>query len=94
MLANSVTGTRAANVLMRKRIALSDPKGNQLFDEQGRPRTWNLRTHRHDEMRMVSYVVPPGLADTQVRDLASVDDLTTTAAQTVCVLGFYLRRGH
>ncbi|EDP44058.1 hypothetical protein MGL_1455 [Malassezia globosa CBS 7966] len=60
-------GTRAANVLMRKRIALSDPKGNQLFDEQGRPRTWNLRTHRLDEMRMVSYVVPPGLADTQLK---------------------------
>ena len=60
-------GTRAANVLMRKRIALADPKGNQLYDDKGRARTWNLRTHRLDESRMTSFVVPPGLADTKLR---------------------------
>ena len=60
-------GTRAANVLLRKRIALADPKGHQLYDDKDRPRTWNLRTHRIDEARMVSFVVPPGLADTRLK---------------------------
>ncbi|KAL4403033.1 hypothetical protein ACI68E_000815 [Malassezia pachydermatis] len=60
-------GTRAGNVLLRKRIALADRQGNQLYDAQGRPRTWNLRTHRLDEGRMVSFVVPPGLADTKLK---------------------------
>jgi hypothetical protein len=60
-------GTRAANVLQRKRIALADPKGHQLYDDKDRARTWNLRTHRIDEARMVSFVVPPGLADTRLK---------------------------
>lgn len=66
MRAYICVGTRAGNVLLRKRIALADRQGNQLYDAQGRPRTWNLRTHRLDEGRMVSFVVPPGLADTKV----------------------------
>ena len=60
-------GTRAGNILRRKRIALADSQGNQHYDELGRPRTWNLRTHRIDEARMPSFVVPPGLADTKLR---------------------------
>lgn len=52
--------------MMRKRIALADRNGNQIVDAQGRPKTWNLKTHRLDESRITSFVVPPGLADTQV----------------------------
>lgn len=53
--------------MQRKRIALADPRGNQLYDEQGRGRTWNLKTHRIDEGRMPSFVVPPGLEDTPLK---------------------------
>ena len=53
--------------MRRKRIALADRQGNQLFDKLGRERTWNLKTHLIDEARMPSYVVPPGLANTEVR---------------------------
>lgn len=60
-------GTRTGNIMRRKRIALADSQGNQHYDELGRPRTWNLRTHRIDEARMPSFVVPPGLADTKLR---------------------------
>ena len=60
-------GTGTGNILRRKRIALADSQGNQHYDELGRPRTWNLRTHRIDEARMVSFVVPPGLADTRLK---------------------------
>lgn len=60
-------GTGTGNILRRKRIALADSQGNQHYDELGRPRTWNLRTHRIDEARMPSFVVPPGLADTKLR---------------------------
>ncbi|WFD36654.1 hypothetical protein MCUN1_003541 [Malassezia cuniculi] len=66
-------GTRTGNILRRKRIALADSRGNQHFDELGRPRTWNLRTHRIDESRIPSFVVPPGLADTKVS--ATADEL-------------------
>ncbi|WFD32274.1 hypothetical protein MSPP1_003319 [Malassezia sp. CBS 17886] len=60
-------GTRTGNVMRRQRIALADRQGNQLYDAQGRARTWNLRTHRLEETRMVSFVVPPGLADTDLK---------------------------
>jgi len=61
-----ITGTRTPNVLLRKRIALADKHGMQLYDEFGRPATWNKRTHRIDEARVPAYIVPPGLADTPV----------------------------
>ena len=60
-------GTRTGNILRRKRIALADSRGNQHYDDFGRPLSWNLRTHRIDEARMPSFVVPPGLEDTKVR---------------------------
>ncbi|PWN95874.1 hypothetical protein FA09DRAFT_321993 [Tilletiopsis washingtonensis] len=60
-------GTRTPNVLLRKRIALADKHGMQLYDEFGRPATWNKRTHRIDEARVPAYIVPPGLADTPLR---------------------------
>lgn len=62
-----MTGTRTGNIMQRKRVALADRSGNQLYDEQGRERTWNLRTHRIDEGRTISFVVPPGLNDTKLK---------------------------
>ncbi|WFC98943.1 hypothetical protein MYAM1_001676 [Malassezia yamatoensis] len=60
-------GTRTGNIMQRKRIALADRAGNQLKDGLGRGRTWNLRTHRIDESRTISFVVPPGLNDTKLK---------------------------
>ncbi|WFD07125.1 hypothetical protein MVES1_002482 [Malassezia vespertilionis] len=50
---------RTGNIMRRKRIALADRSGNQLYDAQGRERTWNLQTHRIDERHMVSFVLKP-----------------------------------
>ncbi|KDN36357.1 hypothetical protein K437DRAFT_241230 [Tilletiaria anomala UBC 951] len=66
---NFYKGTRTGNVLLRKRIALvTRTTGAQLYDAQGHERTWNKRVGgRLDESRMVSFVVPPGLADTKLK---------------------------
>lgn len=53
--------------MQRKRIALADRSGNQIYDKYGREKTWNLRTYRIDEGRMISFVVPPGLNDTKLK---------------------------
>ncbi|KAN0061008.1 hypothetical protein ACQY0O_006742 [Thecaphora frezii] len=60
-------GTRTGNIMKRKRIATSDPRGNQIYDEYGRPKSWTIKMHRIDESRVPSYVVPPGLAETNLR---------------------------
>lgn len=52
--------------MQRKRIALADRKGNVIFDHQDRPKTWNLKLKNIDDSRLPCYVVPPGLATTQV----------------------------
>ncbi|CDR88055.1 uncharacterized protein SPSC_03641 [Sporisorium scitamineum] len=70
-------GTRTGNIMRRKRIATADPRGNQLYDTNGRERYWHLKTKRIDEARVPNYVVPPGLAETKLRPYvfagASVD---------------------
>lgn len=53
--------------MVRKRIAVTNRNtGEQLFDQFGRPRSWNLKTHRIDEARVPSYIVPPGIMDCKV----------------------------
>ncbi len=65
---NFYKGTGATNVLQRRRVALVNRNtGEALYDNAGNARTWNKQlAGRLDESRMVSYVVPPGLADTKV----------------------------
>lgn len=53
--------------MRRKRIATSDPRGNQLYDKNGNERYWHLKTKQIDEARVPNYVVPPGLAETKLR---------------------------
>ncbi|KAJ1019453.1 hypothetical protein NDA16_004570 [Ustilago loliicola] len=53
--------------MRRKRIATADPRGNQLYDKNGRERYWHLKTGQIDEARVPNYVVPPGLAETKLR---------------------------
>ncbi|UZJ51685.1 hypothetical protein CBS101457_001005 [Exobasidium rhododendri] len=63
-------GTRAGNIMIRKRIAVANRNtGEQLYDEDERERTWNLKTHRIDEGRVTSYIVPPGLSASTLRPL-------------------------
>lgn len=60
-------GTGTGNIMRRKRLAVAiRTTGEQLYDEFDRPRTWNLTTHRLDEARIPSYIVPPGMADSRV----------------------------
>jgi large subunit ribosomal protein L41 len=60
-------GTRTGNIMVRKRIAVANRfTGEQLYDKDDRRKSWNLKTHRIDEGRVPSYIVPPGLADSQV----------------------------
>ncbi|CAD6955304.1 unnamed protein product [Tilletia controversa] len=60
-------GTRTGNIMRRKRIALTDRTGKQLHDADGRVRHWNLKTEQLDESRIPCFVVPPGLAETQLK---------------------------
>ncbi|PWN94195.1 hypothetical protein FA10DRAFT_248806 [Acaromyces ingoldii] len=63
-------GTGTGNIMRRKRLAVAiRTTGEQLYDEFDRPRTWNLMTHRLDEARIPSYIVPPGMADSRLRPL-------------------------
>lgn len=71
-------GTRTGNIMRRKRIATADPRGKQLYDKNGRERYWHLKTDRIDEARVPNYVVPPGLAETQV-SLAPFPPLSSLA---------------
>jgi len=67
---NFYKGVGVTNVLRRTRIALVNRNtGEQLYDHKtGKELTWNKRREAQlDESRMVSFVVPPGLAETQVR---------------------------
>lgn len=60
-------GTGTGNILVRKRIAVANRRsGEPILDEYGRVKTWNLKVNRLDESRITSYVVPPGLYDTDV----------------------------
>lgn len=60
-------GSRAGNIMLRKRISVANRNtGEQLYDEEDRERTWSLKTHRIDESRVVSYIVPPGIAESKV----------------------------
>ena len=69
-------GTRTGNIMVRKRIAVANRNtGEDLYDDRGRVRTWNLKTHRIDENRVTSYIVPPGLEDSKVRVQCKTDAL-------------------
>ncbi|EPQ28379.1 uncharacterized protein PFL1_04206 [Pseudozyma flocculosa PF-1] len=67
-------GTRTGNIMRRKRIATSDPAGRQLYDKNGRELSWTIKTHRIDEARVPSYIVPPGLAETKLRPYVFIGD--------------------
>lgn len=58
--------------MKRKRIALTDRNGKAILDAEGRQKTWNLKTAELDESRIPCFVVPPGLAETQVSILDEV----------------------
>ncbi|KAK0549117.1 hypothetical protein OC846_001003 [Tilletia horrida] len=60
-------GTRTGNIMKRKRIALTDRNGKAILDAEGRQKTWNLKTAELDESRIPCFVVPPGLAETQLK---------------------------
>ncbi|KAK0519151.1 hypothetical protein OC835_007627 [Tilletia horrida] len=68
-------GTRTGNVMRRKRIALTDKNGQQLYDATGRVRTWNLKTDQIDESRIPCFVVPPGLAETKLKPYVFMGDV-------------------
>ncbi|KAL9940094.1 hypothetical protein V8E36_000799 [Tilletia maclaganii] len=67
-------GTRTGNIMKRKRIALTDKNGKQLFHPDGRARIWNLKTERIDESRVPCFIVPPGLAETQLKPYVFMGD--------------------
>ncbi|KAE8208904.1 hypothetical protein CF319_g3164 [Tilletia indica] len=67
-------GTRTGNIMRRKRIALTDRNGKQLHDAEGRVRHWNLKTEQLDESRIPCFVVPPGLAETQLKPYVFMGD--------------------
>jgi hypothetical protein len=55
--------------MVRKRLPVANRNtGEQLYDDAGNPRTWNVKTARIDESRVPSYIVPPGIAQCRVRD--------------------------
>lgn len=61
-------GTRTGNIMVRKRLPVANRNtGEQLYDDAGNPRTWNVKTARIDEARVPSYIVPPGIAQCRVR---------------------------
>ncbi|CAO1615219.1 unnamed protein product [Parajaminaea phylloscopi] len=60
-------GTRTGNILRRRRLPLMGHQGTRVqTDQNGREKVWTVRTHRIDESKIPSFVVPPGLADTRV----------------------------
>jgi hypothetical protein len=72
-------GTRTGNILRRKRIAtFNRSTGAQIYQEDGSPKSWTLMGMNIDEARMTSYIVPPGLAQSDVSfNFLSVGDLQT-----------------
>lgn len=60
-------GTRTGNILRRKRIATFERStGKQIYGDDGMPKSWTLMGRNIDESRVTSYIVPPGLAESEV----------------------------
>jgi large subunit ribosomal protein L41 len=65
-------GTRTGNIMVRRRMPVANRNtGEQLFNNLGQPRTWNIKTNRIDEARVPSYIVPPGIAQCEVGETFS-----------------------